>query len=105
MPRVAFQLRLRPGTVDEYEKAHQQVWPQLLAKLKEVGISHYSIFRRGLDLFLVMNVSDFERAWEILDKDPTNLRWQAEMTRFFEPITGLAPGERFAMMKEVFYME
>jgi len=105
MPRVAFQLRLRPGTVDEYEKAHQQVWPQLLTKIKEVGISHYSIFRRGLDLFLVMNVADFERAWEILDKDPTNLRWQAEMTRFFEPITGLAPGERFAMMKEVFYME
>ena len=105
MPRVAFQLRLRPGTIEEYEKAHQQVWPPLLAKLKEVGISRYSIFRRGLDLFLVMNVADFERAWEILDKDPTNLRWQAEMSRFFEPLAGLAHGERFAMMKEVFYLE
>ena len=105
MPRVAFQLRLRPGTIDEYERAHQQVWPELLAKIKEVGISHYSIFRRGLDLFLVMNVADFERAWEILDKDPTNLRWQKEMSRFFEPIAELDPGERFAMMKEVFYLE
>jgi L-rhamnose mutarotase len=105
MPRVAFQLRLRPGTVEEYEKAHQQVWPELLAKLKEVGISNYSIFRRGLDLFLVMNVTDFDRAWEILDKDPTNLRWQKEMGHFFEPITELDPGERFAMMKEVFYLE
>jgi L-rhamnose mutarotase len=105
MPRVAFQLRLRPGTVEEYEKAHQQVWPELLAKIKEVGISHYSIFRRGLDLFLVMNVTDFERAWENLDKDPTNLRWQKEMSRFFEPITELDPGERFAMMKEVFYLD
>ena len=57
MPRVAFQLRLRPGTIEEYEKAHQQVWPELLAKIKEVGISEYSIFRRGLDLFLVMNVA------------------------------------------------
>jgi L-rhamnose mutarotase len=105
MPRVAFQLRLRPGTIDEYERAHQQVWPELLAKIKEVGISHYSIFRRGLDLFLVMNVADFERAWEILDKDPTNLRWQKEMSRFFEPIAERDPGERFAMMKEVFYLE
>ena len=105
MPRVAFQLRLRPGTIEEYEKAHEQVWPELLAKIKEVGISHYSIFRRGLDLFLVMNVADFDRAWEILDKDPTNLRWQKEMSRLFEPITDLEPGERFAMMKEVFYME
>jgi L-rhamnose mutarotase len=105
MPRVAFQLRLRPGTVEEYEKAHQQVWPELLAKLKEVGISHYSIFRRGLDLFLAMNLTDFDLAWEMLDNDPTNLRWQKEMGRFFEPITDLEPGERFAMMKEVFYME
>ena len=105
MPRVAFQLRLRPGTIEDYEKAHQQVWPELLAKIKEVGISEYSIFRRGLDLLLVMKVADFNRAWDILDENPTNLRWQMEMSRFFEPITGLDPGERFPMMKEVFYME
>ncbi len=105
MPRVAFRLRLRPGVVEEYETAHQHVWPELLAKMKEVGISHYSIFRRGLDLFLVMTVEDFDRAWKILEEDPANLRWQKEMGRLFDPITRLAPGERFAMMKEVFYME
>jgi len=105
MPRVAFQLRLRPGAIEEYEKAHQQVWPELLAKIKEVGISNYSIFRRGLDLFLVMNVTEFDRAWGLLDKDPTNQRWQKEMGHLFEPIADLAPGERFAMMKEVFYLE
>jgi L-rhamnose mutarotase len=105
MTRAAFRLRLRPGTVEEYEQAHEHVWPELLAKLKEVGISDYSVFRRGLDLFLVMKVTDFERAWETLGKDPTNLRWQAKMSRFFEPIVDLQPGERFAMMKEVFYLE
>ena len=105
MARVAFRLRLRPGVVEEYEKAHQQVWPELLAKMKEVGISHYSIFRRGLDLFLVMTVEDFERAWKILEDDPANLRWQKEMGHLFDPISDLSPGERFAMMKEVFYME
>jgi L-rhamnose mutarotase len=104
MARYAFQLRLRPGTVEEYEKAHQAVWPELLAKLKEVGFSNYSIFRRGLDLFLVLDATNFDRAWEILDNDPVNQRWQKEMGHFFEPITGLAPGERFAMMKEVFYL-
>lgn len=105
MPRVAFQLRLRPGTIEEYENAHQQVWPELLSKLKQVGISQYSIFRRGLELFLVMNVADFDRAWDLLAGDPVNQRWQKEMARFFEPITDTAPGERFPMLKEVFYME
>ncbi len=105
MQRIAFRLRLRPGAIEEYERAHQNVWPELLAKLKEVGISDYSIFRRGLDLFLVMKVGDFEHAWGILDQDPTNLRWQKEMGRLFEPPTDLEPGERFAMMKEVFRLE
>ena len=105
MQRVAFRLRLRPGAIEEYEQAHQHVWPELLAKLKEVGISDYSIFRRGQDLILVMKVVDFDRAWDTLDKDPTNLRWQKEMSRLFEPPSGLEPGERFAMMKEVFRLE
>ena len=105
MPRVAFQLRIKSGAAEGYERDHQQVWPELLAKLKEVGISDYSIFRREQDLLLVMRVADFEAAWEALDKDPVNLRWQEEMAKYFEPVADLKPGERFAMMKEVFYME
>ncbi len=105
MPRCAFKLRIRKEAIDEYEREHQQVWPELLAKLKDVGISDYSIFRRGQDLFLCMRVDDFERAWNELDRDPVNQRWQAHMGRLFEPPPDLEPGERFAMMKEVFYLE
>ncbi len=32
-------------------------------------------------------------------------RWQATMAPLFEPVPSLQPGERFAMMQEVFYME
>jgi L-rhamnose mutarotase len=105
MPRVAFRLRIRAGKEEEYDIAHRNVWPALLAKLKEVGVSEYSIFRRDQDLFLVMQVRDFDAAWRELDKDPTNLNWQKEMSLLFEPVPGLKPGEKFAMMKEVFYLE
>jgi len=105
MARHAFRLRIRPGAEEEYDRAHKQVWPALLAKIKEVGISNYSIFRRGRDLFLYMHVEDFDRAWDLLAKDPVNQRWQEEMGRLFEPVPGLEPGERFAMMREVFYLE
>jgi len=105
MPRTAFRLRIKAGKEEEYEAAHKNVWPALLAKLKEVGISKYSIFRREQDLFLVMQVEDFDAAWRALDQDQTNLNWQQEMSRLFEPVPGLKPGEKFAMMKEVFYLE
>lgn len=105
MPRSAFRLRLKPAAIEGYERDHKQVWPELLAKLKEVGISDYSIFRRGQDLFLVMRVADFEGAWRALENDPVNLRWQEEMAKYFEPVPDLQPGERLCVMKEVFYME
>ena len=105
MPRAAFRLRIKPGKEQEYDIAHRSVWPALLAKLKEVGISNYSIFRREQDLFLVMQVDDFDAAWRALDQDPTNLKWQQEMSPLFEPVPGLKPGEKFAMMREVFYLE
>ena len=47
MPRYAFKLRIKPEAIEEYEIEHKRVWPELLAKLKEVGISDYSIFQIG----------------------------------------------------------
>jgi L-rhamnose mutarotase len=105
MPRYAFKLRIKPDAIEEYEREHQRVWPELLAKLKEVGISDYSIFRRGQDLVLVLCVDNFEKAWDELDRDPVNQRWQVFMSRLFETVPDKLEGERFAMMKEVFYLE
>ena len=105
MARVAFRLRIKPDAIEGYERDHENVWPELLAKLKDVGVSDYSIFRRGQDLFLVMRVANFEAAMRELDRDPVNLRWQQEMAKYFEPVPDLQSGERVALMKEVFYME
>ena len=105
MPRYAFKLRIKPDAIEEYEREHKRVWPEMLAKLKQAGISDYSIFRRGQDLLLCLRVDDFDRAREQLDRDPVNQRWQKFMERLFEPVLDIEPDERFAMMKEVFYLE
>jgi L-rhamnose mutarotase len=105
MPRYAFQLRIREDAIEEYEHEHTRVWPEMLASLKAAGISDYSIFRRGQDLFLCMRADNFEHSWDQLARDPVNQRWQAFMARLFEPVPGANPGERFAMMKEIFYLE
>jgi L-rhamnose mutarotase len=105
MTRYAFKLRIKADAIEEYERAHANVWPEQLSIIKKVGISKYLIFRRGQELFLFMHVEDFDRAWDELAKDPVNQRWQQEMGRLFEPVPDQQLGERFAMMKEVFYME
>lgn len=105
MKRYAFKLRIKADAIDEYELEHTRVWPEMLAALKDVGISDYSIFRRGQELFLCLRVDDFEAAWDALERKPVNARWQSFMGRLFEPVPDVQPGERFAMMKEVFYLE
>jgi L-rhamnose mutarotase len=105
MPRYAFKLRIKADAVDEYDREHQRVWPELLAKLKAVGISDYSVFRRGQDLVLCLKADDFEKAWDELDRDPVNIRWQEFMGRLFEDVPDKQPSERFAMFREVFYLE
>jgi L-rhamnose mutarotase len=104
MERVAFQLKLREGAADAYDRAHRAVWPEMLALLKSAGIREYSIFRRDQLLILYMHVDDFDETWARIDESAVNERWQSAMAPYFEPVEGLRPGERFAMMREVFYM-
>ena len=102
--RVAFQLRLRPGMGEAYDRSHEQVWPEMLELLKRSGVSEYSIFRRDELLILVMCVEDFDLVWARIEADPINTRWQEAMAPYFFPIEGLREGERFPMMREVFYL-
>jgi L-rhamnose mutarotase len=89
---------------EAYDKSHKAVWPEMLALLKRSGVSEYSIFRRDDLLILAMTVEDFDRTWDLIAADPINARWQEAMSPYFEPLTGLRPGERFPMLREVFYL-
>jgi L-rhamnose mutarotase len=89
----------------QYDKDHSAVWPEMLELLKRAGISEYSIFRRDELLVLSMRIEeDFDPVWDKIDQDPVNLRWQKAMSAYFVAHEETHPGERFPMMKEVFYL-
>ena len=44
MQRKAFKMFLLPGYEAEYKKRHDEIWPELVDLLHEVGIQNYSIF-------------------------------------------------------------
>ena len=41
--KFAFKMRLNPGMKAEYKKRHDAIWPELVALLREAGVSDYSI--------------------------------------------------------------
>ena len=105
MQRIAFQLRIKAGKEAAYDEAHRHVWPELQAELTEAGVCHYSIFRRGQELFLYLLVPDFDAMMRRMAQSEVDRRWQAMMAELFEPVPSLKPGETRAMMEEVFYMK
>jgi L-rhamnose mutarotase len=76
-----------------------------VAVLKNAGIYDYSIFRRDELLVLTMRIDgDFDAAWTRISEAEVNTRWQAAMAAYFLPEQETRPGERFPMMREVFYL-
>lgn len=105
MQRIAFQLRIKVGMTEEYDEVHRHVWPELLAEMESFGITDYSIFRQGQQLFLYLRVPDYDQMVKQLSASEINQRWQQKMAPFFEAALDLQGGENQARMREVFFMQ
>jgi L-rhamnose mutarotase len=77
--RSAFILHVRPDRIDEYVRAHAEVWPEMLQALSEAGIRNYSIFRAGTDVFGYFESDDLEHAARHMAAQPVSSRWQDRM--------------------------
>jgi L-rhamnose mutarotase len=42
--RIAFRMNLNPGQAAEYEKRHDEIFPELSQALKDAGVSDYTIW-------------------------------------------------------------
>ena len=101
MERVAFKMKLKPGFEKEYQKRHDEIWPELSEELIKAGVSDYSIF---LDeetniLFAIQKLADnhtsdnlpqteiVKRWWDfmadIMDVNPDNSPVAIELKEVF----------------------
>jgi L-rhamnose mutarotase len=82
--RSAFVLRVRPEKVDEYVAAHREVWPDMLAALRDAGVRNYTIFRDGNRMFGYFEAVDLAAAGEYLAQQEVCTRWQDAMAELLE---------------------
>lgn len=85
MEKYAFRMRLNPGMAEEYRRRHDAIWPDLVALLRQAGISDYSIH---LDpetnaLFGVLWREDGHGMAD-LPHHPVMRRWWAHMADIME---------------------
>lgn len=103
MTRLAFKMKLFPGQEAEYQKRHDEIWPDLSALLRSHGISNYSIFLDPvtLDLFGVLDIED-PAAMNDLPAHPIMKKWWAYMKDIMESNPDNSPVS--VSLKDVFYM-
>ena len=105
MERYAWKARILPGKHEEYIRRHDEIWPEMLALLREAGIRNYSIWNTGDELFGYYECAlGAEHAARVQRESPVVDRWNEYMKDVMamemDPQTGAQP-----LMAEVFYME
>ena len=106
MQRVGFMLKVKPEMIDEYKRRHKEVWPDMLAALRETGWHNYSIYMvEDGTLFFYVETPDFQAALAGMSKQAVNARWQTEMAPFFESLSGQHADQSFIVLEEVFHLD
>ncbi|MEL0604173.1 L-rhamnose mutarotase [Pseudoalteromonas undina] len=85
MEKIAFTMTLIPGHEAEYEKRHDEIWPELVTELKNAGVYDYSIFHdpSSNTLFAVLKRED-NHTMDALPLAPIVKKWWAYMADIME---------------------
>ncbi len=76
MERVCFTFELFEGAEAEYEKRHDEIWPELVEAIQEAGLRNYSLFRRGtLVIAYVEAHPDAKTAFSTIGKSEFDRKW------------------------------
>ena len=106
MPRVCFQLQVKPERIEEYVERHRAVWPDMLRALDHTGWHNYSLFLRPDGLLIgYLETPSLEDAQAGMAAREVNARWQAEMAEFFVELGDARPDTGFVQLQEVFHLE
>ena len=105
MERLAWKGRIKPECKLEYQKRHDEIWPEMVEVLKNAGICNYTIFANGDELFGYYECEKgVAYAEKVQAESPVVLRWNEYMKDILElemdPETGAQP-----KLTEVFRLE
>lgn len=102
--RKAFLMSIRDDCHIEYERRHDEIWPELVIALKKHGARNYSIFldSSASKLFAYVEIKN-EEIWEVMANTDICQRWWSYMKDIMETNPDDSPVS--SELKNVFFME
>ncbi|MEN0658299.1 L-rhamnose mutarotase [Caldifermentibacillus hisashii] len=104
MIRKAFVMEVYPDQHEEYEKRHNDIWPEMVKELKNHGAHNYSIFldKETNQLFGYIEIEDEEK-WKQMALTEINQKWWAFMEPVMKTNSDNSPVSKD--LKEVFHLD
>jgi L-rhamnose mutarotase len=102
---LALDLKDDAALINEYEKYHRQVWPEILKSIKEAGIQQMEIYRINNRLFMIMETNNdftFEQKAKMDEANETVQQWEQLMWKYQQAIPGGKAGEKWRLTERIF---
>jgi len=91
--------------IAKYVAVHKNVWPEVIEGQRAVGILDMQIYRRGRNLFMIMdtvNDFDFDRDMARLATLPRQAEWEAYVAHFQGCSPDAKSDEKWQLMERIF---
>ena len=107
MRRVAQVIGIAPEHVEEYERLHAAVWPEVLEQIAQSNIRNYSIYRFGATLFAYFEYvgADLSADLAAMAADPATQRWWSVCSPMQRPFAERPDGAWWMDLPEVFHVD
>jgi L-rhamnose mutarotase len=107
MKRFGMAVKLKPGCAAMYRAYHENVWPEVLGKIRDCNIRNYSIYFKDDQLFSYFEYhgTDLKSDWVKMADHTKTQEWWAMMKPLQEPLATRQEGEWWAEMEEMFHLD
>ncbi len=104
---LALDLKNDDNLIAEYEQYHQSVWPEIIASIKNSGITNMEIYRVFNRLFMIMETNEsfsFDKKNKMDEGNPKVQEWEEVMWKYQQALPGAKPGEKWMLMNKIFQL-
>lgn len=102
---LTLDLKDDPALIAEYQRYHQNVWPDIKQSIRSAGIHDMEIYLLGTRMFMIIEVDDsfsFAKKAELDHNNHKVQEWETLMWKFQQPLKESRPGEKWLLMQRIF---
>ena len=92
----------------EYKAYHQAVWLEIIASIKESGITLLEIYNVGNRMFMIIEADEdfsFDKKSAADASNPKVQEWEDLMWKFQQALPWAKPGEKWMLMEKIFELK